>query len=186
MASDPASLIDRIEALERNQAEDRRRLQRLEDVEALKQLKYRYFRALDTADMALLTSLLTEDFHCRFDSDRFELVCNSRDEFVAGMESFFNQNMATQHQGHHPEIAIAEDGNSATAVWYLQDFVHNIETDWFMMGTNFYHDELVRTEAGWKQRSSTWTRHIEISDFLTFEPNYTGRYLKTHGSAAMP
>jgi len=183
MASDLASLISRIEALERNQIEDRRRLQRLEDIEALQQLKYRYFRALDSADMDLLASLLTEDFHCRFQSDRFDMICNDRAEYLASMATFFDANKATQHQGHHPEITIGEDGNSAAGIWYLQDFVHNVETGWFLMGTNFYRDSYVRTAEGWKHRSSFWTRHVEISEQLPFKPNYTGRYLKTYGTA---
>ena len=51
------------------------------------------------------------------------------------------------------------------------------------MGTNFYRDSYVRTAEGWKHRSSFWTRHVEISEQLPFKPNYTGRYLKTYGTA---
>lgn len=186
MESDLASLTSRIEALERNQIEDRRRLRRLEDIEALQQLKYRYFRALDSADMDLLVSLLTEDFHCHFRSDRFDMLCRDRSEYIASIATFFGQNMAAQHQGHHPEITIDEDRESASAIWYLQDFVHNIETGWLMYGTSFYRDGYLRTEDGWKLRSSFWSRHVEVGERLQFDLKYTGRYLETRGSAAMP
>jgi hypothetical protein len=181
VSAELAALTQRIQALEGEREEDRRKLQRLIDVEEVRQVKYRYFRALDSADMDLLRSVLTEDFNCHFWSDSFDLVANSRDEFVELMSLTFNADMATQHQGHHPEVTIGEDGHTAAATWYLQDIVHNLKTGRFIMGSNFYKDTYRRTDEGWKESSSSWGRHVEITEQLPFMPNYTGRYLKNHG-----
>jgi hypothetical protein len=175
-----AALITRIEDLERRHGEAVRELQRLRDIEDIRQLKYRYFRAIDSADSTLLAGTLTEDFSCRFRSDAFDLNLSSRDAFVARMAQFASDQTAAQHQGHHPEISI-EDDSHASGIWYLQDIVHQIDLGQIMAGTCFYKDRYLRTPDGWRIQSSWWDRHLEVRHATSFMPNYTGRYLKAHG-----
>jgi len=129
----------------------------------------------------LLRGVLTDDFNCHFWGDAFDFVATSREEFIEKMALNFNSEMATQHQGHHPEITIDENGEHASGIWYLQDIVHNLHENTLLAGTCFYQDRYVRTKDGWKLQSSHWDRHVEIRQDLHFMPNYTGRYLKTHG-----
>lgn len=153
----------------------------LRAVEAIKQLKYRYFRSMDTADMSLLQSVLAPDFSFDLRGSAWAMAGESAEDFVAKMTLNFNSDMGTQHHGHHPEIKITPDGLSATGIWYLQDIVNDTFAGTLMFGTNFYHDTYVRTEDGWKIASSRWTRHIEVRHDIPWSVQYNDRYLADHG-----
>jgi hypothetical protein len=181
MALTLSEVTSRLEDLERRYETSQRELRRLQDIEEIRQVKYRYFRAIDSADSALLASVLTEDFNVKFRGDAFELIINGRADFVERMAFFASDQTAAQHQGHHPEIEIDADGKGASGIWYLQDIVHQLDAKMLMAGTCFYKDRYLRTAEGWKLQSSWWDRHLEVRHLTDFKPNYTGRYLKTHG-----
>jgi hypothetical protein len=180
MTPDLAAVTRRLEELERRHHSMERELRRLQDIEEIRQLKYRYFRGIDSADMTLLAGVLTEDFNCDFRGDVFVFSVKSRDEFIARMALFGSDQTAAQHQGHHPEITI-DDDDHASGIWYLQDIVHQIDAKMLMAGTCFYRDRYLRTADGWRLQSSHWDRHVEIRHVTDFMPNYTARYLKVHG-----
>lgn len=153
----------------------------LRAVEDIKQLKYRYFRSMDTADMLLLRSVLMDDFKFDLSGSVWALAGDSADDFVGKMRLNFNSDMGTQHQGHHPEITVAADGQSAIGTWYLQDIVNDTRAGTLLFGTNFYDDRYARTEHGWKIASSRWTRHIEVRHDIPWSIQYNDRYLANHG-----
>lgn len=158
-----------------------RELAVLRAIEDIKQLKYRYFRAMDRADMALLRSVLAEDFHFDLSGSAWSMKGSDREDFIERMRLNFNSDMATQHHGHHPEITIDADGRSAGGVWYLQDIVHDGAQGSLLFGTNFYDDRYIRTAEGWRIASSRWTRHIEVRQNLPAPLLYNDRYLAHHG-----
>ena len=161
-------------------------LQILRAVEDIKQLKYRYFRSMDTADMSLLRSVLAEDFTFDLSGSAWALSGRTADDFVAKMTLNFNSDMGTQHHGHHPEISIDPGLECANGVWYLQDIVNDTVANTLVFGTNFYDDRYVRTSQGWKIASSRWTRHIEVRHALPWSVQYNDRYLAKHGRKLAP
>lgn len=161
-------------------------LAHLRAIEDIRQLKYRYFRAMDMADMALLRTVLTPDFHFDLRGSQWQLCGTDRDDFIAQMTLNFNSAMATQHHGHHPEITIGEDGKSASGIWYLQDIVHDTNRNSLLFGTNFYDDHYILTPSGWRIASSQWSRHIEVRQKLAMPLTYHDRYLAEHGHPIPP
>lgn len=178
------STSNEVEALKTRLDRLTQQLTELRAIEDIRQLKYRYFRAMDMADMALLRTLIMPDFHFDLRGSQWRLHGTNANDFVAKMTLNFNANMATQHHGHHPEISLADDGQSAVGIWYLQDIVHDTVSNNILFGTNFYDDHYILTTAGWRIASSQWSRHIEVRQQLTTELQYHDRYLADHGHAA--
>jgi uncharacterized protein (TIGR02246 family) len=129
-------------------------VQRLADIEAIKQLRGRYSRAVDTKDWELFGDSLTED--ARLDSDGG--LREGRDAIVAAVSAALATATTVHHQ-HTPEIEITGP-DSATGIWAMDDLVH-IGT-FVLRGFGHYTEEYERTPEGWKIKRSTQTRlHTE-------------------------
>ncbi len=125
-------------------------VRRLADIEAIKVLRGRYSRAVDTKDWELFAASLAEDALLAADSGTTE----GRDSIVA-MVSGALATATTVHHQHTPEIEITGP-DTATGIWAMQDVVH-IDT-FVLRGFGHYHEEYVRTPEGWKIKASTLTR----------------------------
>jgi hypothetical protein len=131
-------------------------LQQLLDIEAIKQLKARYFRYVDTKDwQAFADEVVTDDV-------RFDIVghvVEGRDvavPFIAGTL----EGGRSVHHGHSPEIRITGP-DTATGVWAMFDYVtlRRKNGTWRkLVGYGHYHEEYVRTQDGWRIRSTALTR----------------------------
>jgi SnoaL-like domain len=121
----------------------------LADVEAIKQVKYRYLRALDTKHWDDYADTMTEDIKADYGpSIGNELHFTNRTELVEYMRSSLGPGVLTEHRVTHPEIII--DGDTATGSWYLQDRVIVAELEFMLIGAAFYRDTYRRTENGWR------------------------------------
>ena len=119
------------------------------DIEAIKQVKYRYLRALDTKHWDDFTDTLAEDIQADYGpSIGEELHFTNRNDLVDYMRAALGPNVITEHRVTHPEIIVA--GDTATGSWYLQDRVIVPEVDFMLIGAAFYRDEYRRTKDGWK------------------------------------
>ncbi|MEH6551192.1 MAG: nuclear transport factor 2 family protein [Pseudomonadales bacterium] len=130
----------------------------LHELEAIKQLKYRYMRAVDTKDYELLADTMTENATASYDSGKYAF--NNRAEILAFLQEGM-ANIITLHQLHHPEIEIT--GDTATGIWYLQDFVMTPDNSYRLQGAAFYEDEYVKTDGNWKITSTGYVRTYEES-----------------------
>ena len=90
----------------------------MDDVEEIKKLKARYFRALDTKDWELYRSVFAQD--CVIDLRRAggELF-QGIDAFMAYAESM--KIVQSVHHGHMPEIELTGP-TTATGVWSMEDY----------------------------------------------------------------
>ena len=133
----------------------REQVQRLMDIEEIKLLKGRYCRYCDTQNWAAWgDEVLTEDFH--FESEGG--VQEGRDVAIA-MVSASLKGATTVHHCHTPEITFTGP-DTATVIWAMQDHVtmpFKGETISFR-GAGHYHEEYVRTERGWRIRSTILKR----------------------------
>ncbi len=123
------------------------------------QVKYAYFRLLDTKRFTDLGKLLTEDATTAYQSG--ELRHSGRQAVVAFLqESLGDPGIVTMHNGHHPEIDLVDDG-TAGGRWYLEDRVIVPAHDYEIHGTALYQDRYVKTDEGWKISHTGYDRIYE-------------------------
>ncbi len=149
-----------------------------EAVGAIKQVKYRYLRALDTKHWDDFADTLTEDIVGDYGpSLGKELHFTNRAELVEFMRSAMPSGIITEHRVTHPEITV--DGDEGEAIWYLQDRVIVPEYNFMLLGAAFYHDSYRRTGDGWKISATSYDRTYEATmslEGLNFKAT-TGRAL---------
>ncbi len=124
----------------------------MDDLEAIKQLKARYFRLMDTKQWDAWRDLFTEDAVLQASPDPEERFLG-RDEIVAKV-SHLLRDAVTVHHGHMPEIEV--HGDTATGVWAMDDFVEMPQL--VLHGWGHYHEEYAREDGRWRIRSSRLTR----------------------------
>lgn len=139
--------------------------EKLYEIEMIKQLKGRYFRALDTNDWTLFGDSLTED--CQAEYSDGELAFSGRNEIVA----FMKQHMSTptllsMHNGHHPEIDLLDETH-AKGIWYLQDTVLDLKGGNHLYGGGIYHDEYRKLEGQWRISKTGYSRTYECVEPLS-------------------
>ncbi len=129
------------------------------ELEAIRQLKYAYFRTLDLKQFDALGELLTEDATSSYEDGKTVLA--GRAAIVEWLASVLaDPGMVTEHHGHHPEIAITGD-TTAEGTWYLQDRVIIPAADLEIGGTAFYEDRYRLTPGGWRIAHTGYTRVFE-------------------------
>ncbi|OBK91012.1 bile acid 7-alpha dehydratase [Mycobacterium sp. 1165178.9] len=134
----------------------------LADIEAIKQVKYRYLRALDTKHWDDFTDTLAEDIKADYGpSIGNELHFTNRADLVEYMRTSLPSNVITEHRVTHPDITV--DGDTATGSWYLQDRVMVAEFNFMLIGAAFYRDTYRRTEAGWKISGTGYDRTYDAT-----------------------
>jgi len=131
----------------------------LDEIEAIKQVKYAYFRLLDLKRFDELGELLTED--CTADYEDGTRHYDGRAAIVRFLtEALTDPGIITMHHGHHPEIS-STDPDAATGVWYLVDRVVVPGADLEIGGTAFYRDEYVRRDGRWLISHTGYERVFE-------------------------
>lgn len=136
----------------------------LQAIEAIKQLKYRYFRALDTNDWPLLGATLTEDCAAAYSDG--DLCLNGREAIVAFMrENMSGGDFLGMHHGHHPEITI-EDTQHASGTWYLEDTVISLTRRTRLFGAAIYEDRYRCEDGVWRIAATGYRRTFEFIEPL--------------------
>ena len=132
----------------------------MDDLEAIRQLKARYFRTMDTRDWAAMREVFTDDVAI----DTTEAggpAMTGADQFVAFLADTL-AGAVTVHQGHMPEITLTTP-TTATGIWALNDVIV-WPTGMRLDGYGHYHETYVKVGSEWKISSSTLTRlHIDVT-----------------------
>ncbi|OBB37467.1 MULTISPECIES: nuclear transport factor 2 family protein [unclassified Mycobacterium] len=126
----------------------------LVEIEAIKQLKARYCRLLDTKDWAAWRSLFADDFLSDTSPAGGKKI-QGADEFVAFTRKSL-RNQATVHQVHAPEIELTSP-TTARGVWALEDVVR-FGPGVNLRGYGHYHETYEKLDGQWRFTSSTLTR----------------------------
>jgi hypothetical protein len=124
------------------------------EIEAIKQLKARYCRYLDTKDWDAWRSLFSDDFL----SDASQAggkVIRGADEFVAYTRKGL-RSQATVHQVHAPEIELTSSA-TASGVWALEDVVR-FGPGVNLRGYGHYTETYQKVDGRWLITSSRLTR----------------------------
>jgi uncharacterized protein (TIGR02246 family) len=131
----------------------------MDEIEAIKRLKARYFRTMDTKDWAALRDVFADDLVADTTEAGGPLV-NGGDEFVAFLQETLG-NAITVHQGHMPEIDVTSP-TTATGIWALHDIV--IWPTGRLEGSGHYHETYEKTGDTWRIKSLRLTRlHSDMS-----------------------
>jgi len=124
------------------------------DIEAIKRLKSRYCRYLDTKDWAAWRTLFTDDFVS--DTSRAGgRVVTGADEFVAFTRKSL-RDQPTVHQVHAPDIEL-DSPTTAHGVWALEDVVR-FGPGVNLRGYGHYTETYQKVDGEWRIKTSTLTR----------------------------
>jgi uncharacterized protein (TIGR02246 family) len=137
----------------------------MDDLEAIRRLKARYFRTMDTKDWDGMRQVFTDDVVMDTTEAGGGLV-RGAEEFLTFLRETLDGTV-TVHQGHMPEIELTSD-TTAVAIWALNDIViwpNGTRLD----GYGHYHETYEKGAHGWRIKSSKLTRLH--ADFVVPEPS---------------
>lgn len=152
----------------------------LEDIELIKQLKYRYCRCIDTANIAELKELFTEDASVRYEGGSYLFEAQGRDKILQAIEYAFHAEAIAFHHVNHPEISVTS-ATDATGTWYLKDWFLDLRNKIITDGSSLYRDTYVKRNGVWLIQRATYTRIFEIVTPFTQAPNITAHLLAKTG-----
>ena len=126
----------------------------MDDVEAIKQLKARYFRTMDTKDWAAMREVFTDDV-VMDTTEAGGAMTSGADRFVAFLREAIGV-VITVHHGHMPEIELTS-ATTATGVWAMEDMLRWPDGR-EMHGYGHYHETYEKVGGAWRIKSSKLTR----------------------------
>jgi hypothetical protein len=130
-------------------------MQRLADIEAIKQLKARHVYVVDHQDWeAWAKEVLAEDVELVSDGG----TLNGRDNVVSSVSRSLT-GAKTIHRVYNCEMTITGP-NTATAAWPMSDIVQMMHNGapLLIRGWGYYHEKYVRTPQGWRIKRSQLVR----------------------------
>jgi len=128
-----------------------------DDIEAIRQLKARYFRLMDTKDWDALAQVFTEDVTIDVSGEGGG-VTHTVAEYIPFLRANIEE-VITVHHGHMPEIELTS-ATTARGIWALEDQL------WWpqggplkhMHGFGHYHETYEKTDDAWRIKTMTITR----------------------------
>jgi SnoaL-like protein len=132
---------------------------RLEAIEAIRHLKARYFRYMDTKQWDALRGIFTRDMQVI--SPDGQIWLDGGEAFAASLRNSLEHSVSV-HQGFMGEIEILDDTH-AKAIWAMQDQIewkdrHPREGWKSISGRGHYHDTYRRDDGVWRIATLSLTR----------------------------
>jgi hypothetical protein len=140
------------------------------ELEAIHQLKARYFRTLDTKDWAGFKAVFTEDaaigpidngftaklLALRPAGERPPVATSGIDSFVERVATNIGP-LITTHHGHQPEIELT-GADEAAGIWAMEDVLVWPADGFRLRGTGHYWETYRKVDGAWKIASMKLTR----------------------------
>ena len=155
-------------------------IQQLKDLEAIKRVKYVYFRCIDTANIPELREILDENVTATLVGGTYNIKLEGRDNYLEMIANGFHAQFVGHHNGHHPEIDFVSE-TEAKGLWYLADIAIDLRNKITTTGTSFYRDVYKKKNGKWVITHSGYERIYEIVEPMEKMPNLTSHYLAKHG-----
>ena len=156
------------------------KLQKLLDIEDIKNLKHRYFRAIDMADFDLLDNIFTDDITVDYRGGTYRWESQGKEKITESLRYSFHNQACAMHTGHHPEIHVISE-TEAKGKWYLQDIFYNIDHNTVTQGTALYEDVYVKIDGQWLIKHSEYDRIWEQVSPISPDIEFTKILLKDKG-----
>ncbi len=145
-------------------------LTRLAAIEDIKQLKHRYFRAVDMKDWALMETIFAQDCHVDFrgastdPETGFDPTPEATGEVILGREAVMEmfrsvgQLFSSVHHGHNPEITVTSP-TTASGIWALFDTLRFREGGMAeFQAYGHYYETYEKVGGQWQIKSTRLTR----------------------------
>jgi len=134
-------------------------VEKQEQIEAIKQLKYRYIRAIDQKLWDVMESCFTPDATSSYSGGKYAF--DGRDAIMKFLtESMSRATFLSSHRVHQPEIELTSP-TTATGIWALEDYVIDEQHGITIHGAAFYRDEYVKVGGAWKIKHTGYERTFE-------------------------
>jgi uncharacterized protein (TIGR02246 family) len=132
----------------------------MDDLEAIRQLKARYFRTMDTKQWEQMRGVFTDDVVVDTTASGGSVVSGA-DAFMAFLRDTL-ANVVTVHHGHMPEIELTSP-TTAAGIWALQDLLV-WPNGMRLEGYGHYHETYEKVGSEWRIKTSTLTRlHMDLT-----------------------
>jgi hypothetical protein len=136
-------------------------VEQLQAIEAIKQVKARYFRGVDTSDGELVRGILADD--CVLDYRGCCTDPKSGRDFLPAMNVVLRDSAAwsadglsavgivSVHHGHNGDVTLISD-TEASAIWAMTDRLYMPAGAPYslMTGYGYYHETYVKVGGAWK------------------------------------
>lgn len=157
----------------------------LEDIELIRRVKYAYCRCIDTANLAELKTLFTEDASVCYVGGSYRFEVQGRDKILEALGYAFHAEAIAFHHVNHPEIDVISP-TEATGIWYLRDWFLDLRRKVITDGSALYRDRYVKRDGKWLIQHASYERIFEIVSPVTETPNITAHWLAKHGNRLPP
>ena len=151
------TIEERLEALEKE-------VQQLKDVQAIKELKSRYFCAMDTKNWEDFAATMAPDIETSYSDGKLKF--HGPQEVTDYISSTMPKTEITLHQGHNPQIWFESD-TVAYGKWYLEDDLLFDKGDPYegleIRGSAIYTDKYVKIDGKWLIQDTGYIRIFEQS-----------------------
>ncbi len=139
------------------------RIQRLEDIEAIRYLQAKYQRLLDSRDFNGIAGCFADDVVSSYGNG--EHTFEGKNMVVGFLMNSMAIDMPSAHMIHGGEIDV--DGDTAQAKWYLQDFLCYPKYSININGAAIYDVKYVKVEGKWLIQAIGYKRVYEYKDSIS-------------------
>ena len=143
----------------------------LQEIEAIKRLKYRYMRCIDEKRWDELEDCFVENATVAYSGDKYSFA--GRDAIMKFLvDSMDRDSFHSSHRVGQPEIEITGE-TTATGIWALEDTVIDTHFEITLRGAAFYRDEYVKVGGEWKILATGYERTFEEIESRKDNPRLT-------------
>lgn len=123
-----------------------KRIQTLEDIEAIRTLRFNYWWYLDHKQWDKFKELFTEDLvYTNLSTGKQQ----TKEPWLNGLYGFLHEGTRSSHHGHQNKIEIIDETH-ATGIWVLRDELNNIRSNTVFLGRGWYFDKYRKENGVWK------------------------------------
>ncbi len=126
----------------------------MDDIEAIKQLKARYFRTMDSKDWAAMRQVLCDDV-VMDSTDSGGSVIAGGDDCIRFLQQAIGE-VVTVHHGHMPEIELTS-ATTANGIWAMEDMLRWPDGR-ELHGYGHYIETYDKSDACWRIKTLKLTR----------------------------
>lgn len=133
-------------------------IEELIEIEAIRLLKARYFRLLDTKDWGGWVDLFAPDAQMNLEEVGDAVIISGAVAIVDFVQAAIDP-MITCHHGHMSEIEIISP-TAATGIWAMEDILQGPPGGLFtsLHGWGHYHETYTKFDDGWRFQTLRLTR----------------------------